>query len=91
MITAGEPGSVAPYTFMFGETSCISYHIEGSERRRCGSLHKIGFPLFVFEPLTAQLFEPVISSGLEMIQGKVSAVSVEAFPVLTAISWLFVL
>src|SRR5688572_18132464 len=49
---------------MFGETKCISYQIEGSDKRKCGSLHKIGLPLFVLLPLTAQLLEPVISSGL---------------------------
>src|SRR5438067_2997829 len=64
MITLGEPGNVAPYTFMEGVVICISNQIEGRVSPKWGSLHKIGAPLFVFFPMTAQILLPMFGLGL---------------------------
>jgi len=37
--------------------------MEGRFKPRCGSLHKMGEPLFVFCPLTAQLLLPLSGLG----------------------------
>src|SRR5437868_3132664 len=65
MITPGEPGKLAPYALNAGVLICISYHNDGRLSPRCGSLHNIGAPLFVFFPLTTQLLLPLPGSGLK--------------------------
>src|SRR5665213_4198566 len=67
LITQGAPGSVAPYTFISGDTRCISYQIEGRLSWRWGSLQSKGLPDFVLLPDTAQLLEPFRSLGLSML------------------------
>src|SRR5665213_1502185 len=66
LITQGAPGSVAPYTFMVGDTRCISYQIEGRFSSRCGSLQSRGLPDLVLLPDTAQLFDPFSSLGFSI-------------------------
>ncbi len=66
MITFGEPGKVTPYTFTVGELSCISYQMDGKLNSRCGSLHRIGAPLLVFVPFTAQLLLPLFGLGFSV-------------------------
>ena len=44
---------------------------------RCGSLHKIGEPLFVLIPLTAQLLLPLFMSGLMLIIGSIESPAVK--------------
>src|SRR5262245_46963248 len=63
IITKGLPGSETPYALLFGVTSCISYHIEGRERSRWGSLQRIGAPVCVLLPATTQLLLPLFGSG----------------------------
>src|SRR5699024_12748331 len=63
MITAGAPGSETPIVFCVGLCSCRAYQMEGSVRFRCGSLAKMGYPLAVLRPLTAQLLLPLSGWG----------------------------
>src|SRR5215217_7976736 len=49
---------------MVGVLNWISYQIDGSDKVKCGSLHKMGAPLFVLLPFTAQLLLPLFLSGL---------------------------
>src|SRR5215831_10772954 len=63
MMMFGEPGKLTPYTLKSGVLNCISYQREGRLSPRCGSLHMIGLPLFVFVPATAQLLLPLSLSG----------------------------
>src|ERR1700722_15903975 len=49
---------------MVGQDTCISYQSDGRLSPRCGSLQRMGEPLFVFIPLTAQLLLPLSLSGL---------------------------
>src|SRR5204862_2572228 len=60
----GVPGKLTPYTFMDGVVICISYQIDGNDNSRCGSLQRMGAPLFVFLPLTTQLLLPLLGSCL---------------------------
>src|SRR5690554_2529653 len=41
----------------------MAYHKEGIFRPKWGSLAKIGCPFLVFDPATAQLFDPIPGSG----------------------------
>src|SRR5580698_8970885 len=63
MITKGAPGKETPQTLYPGVWICIWYQIEGMFVPRCGSLQRIGRPLSVFLPLTAQLLLPLFFSG----------------------------
>src|SRR5260221_549229 len=49
---------VAPVTFRPGARRCTRYQGEGMENSRCGSFARIGLPLAVRDPATAQAFEP---------------------------------
>src|SRR5688572_3262333 len=88
MITLGVPGKLAPYTFISGVVICISYQMLGRESSRWGSLQRMGAPLFVFAPLTAQLLLPLlrltrpISSDMMMVES-LSKYSESAFSGLT--------
>src|SRR5690348_9300052 len=42
----------------------MAYQIEGKVKLRCGSPHKIGEPVAVLLPATAQLLLPIVGSGL---------------------------
>src|SRR5580692_5062990 len=62
MTTNGAPGKETPQTLYAGVCICIWYQIEGMFVLRCGSLQRIGRPLSVFLPLTAQLLLPLFLS-----------------------------
>src|SRR5688500_16180979 len=74
MITLGAPGKLAPYALNSGVCICTSNHSEGRLSDRCGSLQRIGLPLLVLVPATAQLLLPLSRSGLILLTAT-SAVS----------------
>src|SRR6186997_2759159 len=53
--TNGTPGIVTPITSSPPATRCISYQVDGNSICRCGSLARIGLPLFVLLPAITQL------------------------------------
>ena len=66
IIINGLPGKETPYTLLVGVCNCISYHIDGNDNSRCGSLQSIGAPLCVLLPATTQLLLPLLISGFEI-------------------------
>src|SRR5690606_225617 len=62
MMTPGAPGIDTPITLTPGPLRCTAYQIDGSDVSRCGSLQRMGAPVAVLLPLTAQLLLPTSGS-----------------------------
>jgi len=56
--TAGTPASVTPIACKPGAVRATGYQRAGSPRSRCGSLHRMGFPVAVRSPPSTQLLLP---------------------------------
>src|SRR5690349_6930744 len=60
MMMPGAPGSDTPMELIPGACSWMAYHKEGSVKLRWGSPHRMGEPVAVLLPLTAQLLLPLL-------------------------------
>ena len=69
----GTPGTVAPTRVRLGVSIRARYHSPGARKPRWGSLARIGLPVSVCDPATAQTFDAVTGA---MASGQ-SARSVE--------------
>src|SRR5690606_30747538 len=63
MMIAGVPGRATPYTFTWGDESCIWYQIEGKVSCKWGSLASMGRPVRDRSPAIAQLLLPTSGRG----------------------------
>ena len=67
IIIPGIPAKDTPILLTLGVCIWSIYQMEGKVKDRCGSLQRMGFPLFVFLPETAQLLEPM--PGCDLVKG----------------------